>query len=126
MYKYCLSDLESAKTKVIINDNLILRLFGKNYKIYFIYNPLSPPIIESFMAVDIVLKFPKLKKDWYGEAVDNGCIYQNLNSFPHFSMGYLSNFSNEFKYELLKIFVDKINELELGYLNIAPVVNYLK
>lgn len=121
----CLSDLESAKPKLIINDNLILKLFGKQHKIYFIYNPLSKSIIESLLAIDIVMKNPELKKDWYGEAVDNGCIYQNLNSFPHFNIGYLTNFSNKFKYELLKIFVDKYKEVEIGDTNITPVIKYL-
>ena len=120
----CLSDLESAEPKIIINDNLILRLFGKYYKIYLIYNIISHPIMKSLLAVDIVSKSPKLKKDWFGEAVDNGCIYQKLNSYPNFYMGYLSNFSGEFKYELLKIFVDKFKEFKINS-DISPVINYL-
>lgn len=121
----CLSDLESAEPKIIINDNLILRLFGKHYKIYLIYNTLPHPIMKSLLAVDIVNKAPKLKRDWFGEADDNGCIYQKLNSYPNFYIGYLSNFSGEFKYELLKIFVDKLREFEMS-VNIAPVIDYLK
>lgn len=121
----CLSDLESAEPKIIINDNLILRLFGKHYKIYLIYNTIPHPIMKSLLAVDIVSKSPKLKKDWFGEAVNNGCIYQKLNSYPNFYIGFLSNFSGEFKYELLKIFVDKSKEFEMS-VSIAPVINYLK